>query len=379
MPFSRLDQHWMRLALSFGERGLGRTWPNPSVACHIVSNSRIIARGRTEIGGRPHAESIALGRARDQSDGATAYVTLEPCSHTGKTGPCAELLANSGIARVVTPLSDPDERVSGTGHRLLRKAGVRVESGCLEEGAIRSHLGFLLRAVHGRPMVALKLAHSLDGRVATGTGESKWITGSASRRLVHVMRSRHDAVMVGRGTALSDDPRLTPRGIGADHLPVRIVLDTNLSAPVDSNLGNSARDGPVWICHGADAPESGRDAWREAGAETIECGAARISGLDLAIVMKHLAERGLTRIFCEGGPRLASSLIRGGLVDRFISFSSGTVLGSDAMPMFDQLNCRNIADAFRFTLQQQIRVDGDVMSVWSQPIASYGFRNRRFC
>ena len=378
MLFSRPDQQWMRLALSFGERGLGRTWPNPSVGCLIVHDNLPIARGVTGYGGRPHAESVALKRAGSRSSGATAYVTLEPCSHTGETGPCTELLIGSGIARVVTPLDDPDERVSGKGHHSLRKAGIKVESGCLEREAMHSHLGFLLRVVHGRPMISLKLAHSLDGKVATGSGESKWISGPASRRFVHVMRARHDAVLVGRGTALFDNPRLTPRGIGVGNLPVRIVLDTNLSTPADSHLGSSAGKGPVWMCHGAAAPEMHREAWRATGAEAIECGASPCGRLDLADVMARLAGRGLTRIFCEGGPELATSLIRDGLVDRFHGFAAGIALGSDALPMFRDLDCADIRDAHKFELRHLRRVGDDVMGVWSRPIASYGFRGR-FC
>ena len=378
MLFSRPDQQWMRLGLGFGERGLGRTWPNPSVGCLIVRDGLPIARGVTGNGGRPHAESVALKRAGNRSSGATAYVTLEPCSHAGETGPCTELIIGSGIARVVTPFDDPDGRVSGNGHELLRKAGITVESGCLEREAMHSHLGFLLRVVQGRPMISLKLAHSLDGKVATGSGESKWISGPASRRLVHVLRARHDAVLVGKGTALLDNPRLTPRGIGVGNFPVRIVLDTNLSTPADSNLGMSARTGAVWICHGAAASGTRRDAWRATGAETIECGASQCGRLDLADVMARLADRGLTRIFCEGGPELATSLIRGGLVDRFLGFTAGIALGSDALPMFRVLDCSDIRDAHRFELRHQRRVGDDVLGVWSRPIASYGFRGR-FC
>ena len=376
MHFGRPDQQWMRLALGFGERGLGRTWPNPSVGCIIVRDNLLVGRGVTGDGGRPHAESVALKHADGRSSGATAYVTLEPCSHTGETGPCTELLIGAGVVRVVTPFDDPDERVSGKGHDGLRKAGIKVEAGCLEREAMHSHLGFLLRVIHGRPMVSLKLAHSLDGKLATGSGESKWISGPASRRLVHVLRARHDAVLVGRGTALADNPRLTPRGIGVSNLPVRIVLDTNLSTPEDSQLGRSARTGPVWMCHGTAAPEARREAWRATGAQTIECGASQCGRLDLADVMSRLAGRGLTRVFCEGGPELATSLVRDGLVDRLYGFAAGIALGSDAMAMFGDLDCTEIRNAHRFELRLQRRIGDDLLGVWSRPIASYGFRGR---
>ncbi len=380
MPFSRLDCSWMRLALALGDRGLGRTWPNPSVGCIIVSGNRAIARGRTGSGGRPHAESVALGRVKGSLAGATAYLSLEPCSHTGKTGPCAELLARSGIGRVVTAIVDPDERVAGTGHRLLENAGVTVQTGCLGEEAVRSHLGFLLRTLGNRPMVTLKLAHSLDGSAATAAGESKWISGPASRRLVHVMRLRHDAVLVGKGTAVSDDPRLTPRDTGDDHVPVRIVLDTTLSTSPDSRLGRSAGSGPVWLCHGDTASPTRQDAWRVTGAETIECVTSEGGGLDLRDVMARLAARGITRVLCEGGPTLAASLVEAGLVDRIAGFSAGLVLGSESRSMIGPIDCHRIADAPRFVLHHQRRVGDDVLTVWSRPVRSYGFEDRvLFC
>ena len=315
----------------------------------------------------------ALERSGSMAEGATAYVTLEPCSHTGETPPCAELLKAAKIARVVTPIPDPYSRVAGRGHRLLHEAGISVETGCLAQEAIRSHLGFLLAAVHRRPMVTLKLAHSLDGKAATPSGESKWISGTASRRLVHALRASHDGVMIGKRTALADDPRLTSRSIGPVPSPIRIVLDSKLSLPTESNLGRTAREHPVWLCHCAEATDARRRSWQAVGARTIECRTGPDGRPALACLMEQLAKYGLTRVLCEGGPTLAASLIGGGLADRIISFASGKVLGGESLPMIGQLGGPAIADAPKFALDSMSQTGGDAMCSWSRPIESYGF------
>jgi len=263
------DRRFMRLALALGERGLGRSWPNPAVGCVIVKDGRILGRGWTRPGGRPHAETVALAQAGAAARGATAYVTLEPCAHHGRTPPCAAALAAAGLARVVTALADPDPRVDGGGHAMLRAAGIVVETGLMAESAATHHRGFLARVTAGRPMLTLKLATSLDGRIATATGESRWITGPASRRMVHALRARHDAVMVGSATARADDPSLTVRGLGIAHQPVRIVADSRLSTPPGGALGRTAREVPVWMLHGPDAPPAARAAWEATGARLL--------------------------------------------------------------------------------------------------------------
>ncbi len=217
------DPRHMAHALGLARRGLGRVWPNPAVGCVLVKGSRVLGRGFTQPGGRPHAETVALAAAGEGARGATAYVTLEPCAHHGRTPPCAGALAAAGVARVVTAIEDPDPRVSGRGHAMLRAAGIAVTEGVLAEEARALQRGFLSRVVRGRPMVTLKLAASLDGRIATAAGESRWITGPGARARVHAMRAMHDAVMVGAGTARADDPMLTVRGLGVDHQPVRVV------------------------------------------------------------------------------------------------------------------------------------------------------------
>ncbi|MEP5152674.1 bifunctional diaminohydroxyphosphoribosylaminopyrimidine deaminase/5-amino-6-(5-phosphoribosylamino)uracil reductase RibD, partial [Planktotalea sp.] len=221
----------MKMALSLARRGLGRVWPNPAVGCVIVKDGRIVGRGRTQDGGRPHAERVALAQAGAAAKGATAYVTLEPCSHHGKTSPCSHALIDAGIARVVAAMEDSDPRVSGLGFQQLRDAGIEVDTGLCAEEAARDNAGFFLKTEMGRPLVTLKLALTLDGRIATRTGDSQWITGPQARREVHALRARHDAVLVGAGTARADDPSLTVRDMGIARQPLRIVAARGLNVP----------------------------------------------------------------------------------------------------------------------------------------------------
>jgi diaminohydroxyphosphoribosylaminopyrimidine deaminase/5-amino-6-(5-phosphoribosylamino)uracil reductase len=357
------DARHMRHALALGARGLGTTWPNPAVGCVIVAGIRILGRGWTQAGGRPHAEVRALAQAGDAARGATAYVTLEPCAHHGQTPPCAEALIAAGVARVVTALQDPDPRVSGRGHALLRAAGIAVTEGVEGQAARAAHVGFLSRVIEGRPMVTLKLAATLDGRIATSTGESRWITGPQARRAVHALRLTHDAVMVGAGTLRADDPDLTVRDLGAGHQPVRVVLDTRLSGDPSSRLGLTARTVPVWLCHGPEAPPAARAAWAETGARLIDCAApgGRVSA---GTALQALGASGLTRVFCEGGGQLAASLLRGGLVDALVTFGAGRVIGGDGLAAVAPLGIAALTDAPAFRLDEVSAVGGDVMARW---------------
>lgn len=359
------DTRFMALALSLGRRGLGQTWPNPAVGCVIVREGRIVGRGTTRPGGRPHAEVIALAQAGAAARGATAYVTLEPCSHHGKTPPCADALAAAGVARVVVALTDPDPRVNGQGLARLRAAGVEVVEGVLAEAARADQRGFLTRVVQGRPMVTLKLAGSFDGRIATATGESRWITGPEARRLVHAQRMRHDAVMVGGGTARADDPSLTVRGLGATRQPVRVVLSRNLDLPLDGQLARTAGEVPLWLVHGDRvAPELAR-AWEGLGARLIAVPVLR-GQLDAARALAALGEAGLTRLFCEGGAALAASLLSEGLVDELVGFTAGLALGAEGWPSLAALGVSRLAEAPRFDLVETRAVGGDVMHRWSR-------------
>ncbi|PSK87263.1 diaminohydroxyphosphoribosylaminopyrimidine deaminase [Limimaricola soesokkakensis] len=355
-----LDCRFMALALSLGRRGLGRVWPNPNVGCVIVRDGRILGRGRTADGGRPHAETQALAQASTAARGATAYVTLEPCAHHGQTPPCADALVAAGVARVVVAAQDPDPRVAGRGIERLRAAGIAVETGLMEGEARRDLAGFLNRVERGRPFVTLKLATSLDGRIATGTGESRWITGPEARARVHMMRARHDAVMVGGGTARADDPMLNVRGLGIDRQPVRVVLSRRLDLPLDGALARSAREVPLWLCHG---PEADAAPWRALGAESLSCPISA-GQLDPAAVLQALGAAGLTRVFCEGGAGLAASLLGAGLVDELVLFTAGCAIGAEGTPALSAMGIGALAEAPRLRLAGQDRVGGDVMSVW---------------
>ncbi len=357
------DRRYMALALALGRRGQGQTWPNPAVGCVIVRDGRIVGRGRTAPGGRPHAEPQALAQAGAAAAGATAYVSLEPCSHYGQTPPCVDALTGAGIARVVIAHGDPDPRVAGEGVEKLRAAGVEVTEDVCAEAAASDHAGFFLRVMENRPWVTLKLATSLDGRIAMATGESQWITGPEARRAVHGMRARHDAVMVGAGTARADDPSLTVRGLGIDRQPVRVVLSRKLDLPLDGQLARTAGEVPVWIVHAPDAAAKAVAAWEDLGAR---CFSAPASGrqIDPAAALRALAGAGLTRVFCEGGGSLAASLLGAGLVDELVVFSAGTVIGAEGLPAIAAMGLDRLAEAPRFDLWESRRVGADQLQIW---------------
>lgn len=354
----------MAHALALAARGLGRTWPNPAVGCVIIQGGRIIGRGWTQPGGRPHAEPMALAQAGDAS-GATAFVTLEPCAHHGHTPPCVDALIRARVARVVTALTDPDPRTAGKGHATLRAAGIAVTENILSDQATRANAGFLKRVTQGLPFVTLKLATSLDGRIATRTGQSRWITGPQARRFVHTLRLSHDAVLIGSGTARADDPDLTAREIGATHQPVRIVLDRALSHSPDSRLGRTARAHPVWILHAPDAPARAVEGWIQTGATLIPYPKLG-DHLDLQSALKILAAQGLTRILCEGGGTIAAALIRAGLVDDLIQIGAGTVIGADGTAALGPLGVDSLTDAPRFRLIAAQALGPDTMSHWTR-------------
>jgi len=355
------DKRWMQLALSLGARGLGQTAPNPAVGCVIVKDGRLLGRGWTQPSGRPHAETMALAQA-GPCQGATAYVTLEPCAHTGKTPPCANALIKAGIARVVCPIADPDPRVSGKGFQILRNARIKVEIGLMAEEARKANAGFLLTKEKSRPFITLKLAASLDGRIATASGESRWITGPASRRYVHMLRATHDAVMIGRGTAADDDPMLDIRDLGLSHTnPIRIVLDSQLSLSPTCRLAQTAHQIPVWMCHSAGA--KGQKNWANTSAALIET-PTHPSGLNLKSLLQTLATKGLTRILVEGGGQLAASLITANLVDRIEVFHAGLLLGATSTPALATLPFNALADFPRFTQTESKTLGNDSLTIW---------------
>ncbi|MBP0492282.1 bifunctional diaminohydroxyphosphoribosylaminopyrimidine deaminase/5-amino-6-(5-phosphoribosylamino)uracil reductase RibD [Roseomonas sp. SG15] len=332
----------MSSALALAARGLGNTWPNPSVGCVIVRDGRVVGRGRTRPGGRPHAETEALRAAGEAARGATAYVTLEPCCHWGRTPPCTDALIAAGVARVVVALRDPDPRVDGVGLQRLRDAGIEVEVGLLEEEARRVNAGFLKRFGCGLPMVTVKLATTMDGRIATRTGESQWITGPEARRLAHALRGAHDAVMAGSGTLLADDPELTCRLPGYAPVPtVRVVADARLRTPLRARLFNS--EAPAWIATAPGHDPASMAALEQRGAAFIDVPAAPGGGLEPEALLRALAGKGITRLLVEGGAALAASLLRAGLVDRVAWFTAPSVIGGDGRAGLDPIGVETLA------------------------------------
>lgn len=357
---------WMTQALALGRRGMGQTWPNPAVGCIVVDDGRVVGRGWTQPGGRPHAEAQALAMAGDAARGATAYVTLEPCAHHGKTPPCSDALINAGVARVVAPLADSDPRVSGKGFDRLRENGVEVITGILASEAMQDHAGFFLRVEQGRPFLTLKLAMTLDGRIATATGESQWITGASARHAVHALRATHDAVLVGGGTARADNPRLTVRGLSVAKQPVRVVASRHLDLPLLSDLARTATEVPLWLCHGTDARSDLVTAWKQIGATLLP---TPLSGgrLDAAAILSALGQQGLTRVFCEGGGQLAASLLAQDLVDELHVFTAGMALGAEGHPGIGALGVDRLAEAPRFELVDVRARGGDIQHIWRRP------------
>jgi diaminohydroxyphosphoribosylaminopyrimidine deaminase/5-amino-6-(5-phosphoribosylamino)uracil reductase len=322
----------MRAAIALARRGLGETWPNPSVGCVIVRDSRVVGRGVTAPGGRPHAEPTALAMAGDQARGATAYVTLEPCCHWGRSPPCTDALIQAGIARVIIATSDPDPRVNGQGIAKLQAAGIAVETGLLEAQAKDTLAGFIQKITTGRPMVTLKLATTLDGRIATHAGESQWITGAPARRLGHALRGRHDAVMVGVGTVLADNPDLTCRIPGFRSTPnVRVIADSHLRTPLTTRLAATANDIPTWFLTREGSDPARQQAFTNLGATVITVPAAS-AGIDLTAGLQALGAAGLTRLMVEGGGQIAAALLRADLVDRIAWFHAPAVMGGDGWP-----------------------------------------------
>lgn len=361
-PWSADDRAHMRAALGLARRGLGNVWPNPAVGCVLTRDGHVVGRGWTQPGGRPHAETEALRRAGERARGATAYVTLEPCSHTGKTGPCSQALIDAGVSRVVSALTDPDPRVGGRGLEMLRDAGVQVEEGLFADEAEEVNRGFLSRITRARPMVTLKTATTLDGSIATATGESQWITGTKAREQAHLIRASHDAVMIGSGTALADDPSLTCRLPGHAHAqPVRVVVDGRLRLSPNSNFARAAGELPTWLLTLPGAEAAMRQDLDDCGIEIITCRAGKDGHPDPVEAMKLLAERGLTRVMVEGGGGLSAGLLRAGVVDRIAWFRAAGIMGGDGLKAIAGYDVQQLADMRRFQLTERRDCGADVL------------------
>jgi diaminohydroxyphosphoribosylaminopyrimidine deaminase/5-amino-6-(5-phosphoribosylamino)uracil reductase len=359
------DAGAMRAALALARRGLGSVWPNPAVGCVIAKDGRIVGRGWTQPGGRPHGETEGLRRAGDRARGATAYVSLEPCCHWGRTPPCVDALVAAGVRRVVVALEDPDTRVAGEGIRRLRAAGVEVEIGLCREEAAEVNAGFLTRLRLGRPLVTLKLATSLDGRIATASGESQWITGPPARERAHAMRAENDAIMVGTGTVLADDPQLTCRlpGLGA-RSPVRVVIDRHLRIPTTARLIADARRVPTWVLTLRSADPARRAAFLANGVTLIDVDPDPDGQVDLAAGLAALGERGITRLLVEGGARLGGALLRARLVDRLAWVHAPLLIGGDGIPAIAGFALAALADAPGFDRVSTRTIGEDVLTIF---------------
>ena len=333
----------MAMALTLGRRGLGNTWPNPAVGAVVVKDGVVIGRGWTQPGGRPHAETLALKRAGKAARGATLYVTLEPCSHQGKTPPCADAVIRAGIARVVSALEDPNPEVAGQGYERLRARGIAVDVGVGADEAQRAHAGHISRMRGRRPYVLLKLAVSADGKVGAAGRKQVEVTGGEAREQVFLLRARSDAILVGLGTVMADNPSLTCRLPGMlERSPVRVVLDTQLRVPLAMNVISTARETPTWIFGRTDASAMAEQVLRDKGVEVFRV-QAKDGRLDLKQVLRTLAERGVTRLMVEGGPKVAASFVAADLVDEAMIFHSPNSIGPDGIDALDGLPLKALA------------------------------------
>ena len=352
----------MRSALLLAERGLGRVAPNPAVGCVITdADGHVVGRGWTQPGGRPHAETEALRMAGEKAVGGTAYVTLEPCSHQGKTPPCADALIEAGIKRCVVALEDPFPQVNGQGIQQLKDAGIAVEVGLLSEEAEEVNLGFLTAVRGNRPMVTLKIASSLDGKIATKSGDSKWITGELARAHGHRLRATHDAILVGIGTVLADDPELTCRLPGLeDRSPVRVVLDRRLRLPLESKLVQSATNGPgMRVIFEIDEGEQSR-VLEERGVRL----ATTPPGAELRWVLGGLAGFGATRVLVEGGATVAAAFLQADLVDRLHWFRAPGVIGGDGLASVAEIGLDRVEHMSRFERRAQFAAGPDTVEIY---------------
>jgi diaminohydroxyphosphoribosylaminopyrimidine deaminase/5-amino-6-(5-phosphoribosylamino)uracil reductase len=362
------DQRFMQLALTLGRRGQGRTWPNPAVGAVVVKDGVVVGRGWTQPGGRPHAEPEALKRAGEAARGATLYVTLEPCSHIGKSPPCADAIIAAGIARVVSAIEDPNPEVAGQGHAKLRAAGITVDIGLGALEAARDHAGHFRRVRDKRPHVILKLAVSSDDKIGAAGRKPVAISGEAAKARVHLLRAQCDAILVGIGTVRADDPLLTCRLPGMEaRSPVRVVLDRSLRIPGTSRLVQSARETPLWVMTSnlAEAPAAMK--LGAAGAQVIRVATATTPpGLDLPAVLHALSEKGITRLLVEGGARVAASFVAAGLVGEVWLLRGSDSVGADGIAALEALPLTSITQSPGFRVRASETLQNDTLTIYER-------------
>ncbi len=361
------DLRFMQLALTLGRRGMGRTWPNPAVGAVVVKDGVILGRGWTQPGGRPHGEQEALRRAGEAARGATLYVTLEPCSHFGKTPPCADAVISAGIARVVSAIEDPNPEVAGEGHARLRAAGIAVEVGLCAAEAAHDHAGHFRRVRDQRPHVVLKLAVSIDDKIGGAGGKPVVVTGEAARQRVHLLRAQSDAILIGVGTALADDPLLTCRLPGMEERsPVRVVLDPSLRLPMSSKLVQSARETPLWLVASELAEAAAATRLGAAGAHIIRVAPGIGAGFDPSVVLRALADKGVTRLMAEGGSHVAASLVQADLVDEVWLFRGSEAIGSGGVDALDALPLSKITQSPAFSGRASETFGKDTLTIYER-------------
>lgn len=359
------DAFYMRLALELAAGAAGQTGANPTVGCVVVKDGRIVGTGAHLKRGEAHAEVHALDMAGAEAEGATVYVTLEPCSHHGRTPPCAARLIREKVARVVVAAVDPNPQVAGRGIAMLREAGIAVEQGLLAEESRRLNEAFEKRIAKGLPFVTLKAASTLDGKLAAKTGDSQWISNEAARERVHAMRHRHQAVMVGSGTVLADDPRLSARISVPALQPARVVVDGRLRTPPDARLLEGADETPVWIFTSREAPREKEAALAARGARIVRTGEG--GRVDLGQMMRTLAELEIGSVLLEGGGGLNGAMLEAGLVDKVVLFLAPLIVGGrEAPPSFDFPGVDRIADAYRLE-RVEAEMVGDNIQITGYP------------
>ncbi|MFL2802491.1 MAG: bifunctional diaminohydroxyphosphoribosylaminopyrimidine deaminase/5-amino-6-(5-phosphoribosylamino)uracil reductase RibD [Paracoccaceae bacterium] len=365
---AKKDYRYLKTAISLGYRSIGHTWPNPSVGCVIVKNNHIVGTGSTAFRGRPHAEKIALDQAKSEAFNSTVYVTLEPCSHFGKTDPCTTELIKAKVSRVVCPLKDPDPRVNGKGFEILRKHGIIVDNSPILFREIKDlNQGFIKSIEEKRPYIALKLAMSLNGKIATQTNKSNWISGERSRNFVQLLRSQYDAIIIGTGTAFWDNPRLNLRDQFLDlPQPVKIIIDKDLKLSNDLDLTKSKNDEQLFFVHDLNLEKDKIKSMEFKGIKTIGVSTLKNGYLNLNEMFQKLSKLGLTRILVEGGGKLATSLIEFKLVDKLILFTAGIILDKNAIDGFQSSisNIINLDSYNRYSLEKSLIIGNDIVNFW---------------
>ena len=357
------DVRYMAAALALSRRHLGAVAPNPAVGALVVRDGIVVGAGATQPGGRPHAETEALAQAGEAARGATLYVTLEPCSHHGRTPPCADAVIAAGILRVVSALEDPDVRVAGRGHAQLRAAGIAVEVGVLAAAARDINIGHILRVTAGRPAVTLKLAATADGFAAGTAHDARLaITGAPANAFTHMQRALHDAIMIGSGTAMTDDPLATVRLPGVDRRPLRIVLDSDVALSPKSRLVQTAATYPTLVIAGTGAPSDRHAALVGAGVEVVTVARDRFNRLDLAAALAALGARGITRVFSEGGPSVGAALVAARFADEVLLLTAPKPLGFEGTAALDPTARATLADPALYRAEEKQKIGIDTLS-----------------